>query len=127
MNTKLKAGLSALLAVGVVAATAAPASAERWGGHGYGHGYYGGHEYYGGRGYGGGALLGAGIAGLAVGAVLAGNHGYGPHYGYGYGPRYYGPRYYGYAPYGDAYCSVRRDVWDPYYGGYIVRRVAVPC
>ena len=110
MNTKIKAGVAALLAAGSMAATAAPANAYGyWGGHG---GYYG-H----GRGYGGGALIGAGIAGLAVGAALAG-----PHYGYGYGPRYYGPAYYGYGT-----CAVRRSVWDPYYGGYVVRRVPVPC
>ena len=106
MNTKIKAGVAALLAAGSMAASAAPANA---------YGYWGGHGYYGGRGYGGGALLGAGIAGLAVGAALAS-----PHYGYGYGPRYYGPAYYG-------TCAVRRSVWDPYYGGYVVRRVPVPC
>ena len=114
MNTKIKAGLAALLAAGSVAATAAPANAYGYWGHGGG--------YYGGRGYGGGALLGAGIAGLAVGAALASPH-YGYGYGYGYGPRYYGPAPY----YGDGYCSVRRSVWDPYYGGYVVRRVPVPC
>jgi hypothetical protein len=110
MNTKIKAGVAALLAAGSMAATAAPANAYGyWGGHG---GYYG-H----GRGYGGGALLGAGIAGLAVGAALAA-----PHYGYGYGPRYYGPAYYGYGT-----CLAHRTVWDPYYGGYVVHRVPVPC
>ena len=128
MNTKIKAGLAALLAVGTVAASAAPANADRyWGGH---EGRWGGHEryehgYYGGRGYGGGALLGAGIAGLAVGAALASpRYGYGHGYGYGYRPRYYdyGPGYYDYGT-----CLVRRSVWDPYYGGYIVRRVPVPC
>ena len=79
MNTKIKAGVAALLAAGSMTAAAAPANA---------YGYWGGHGYYGGRGYGAGALVGAGIAGLAVGAALSG-----PHYGYGYGPRYaYGPR-----------------------------------
>ncbi len=111
MNTKIKAGVAALLAAGSMAAVAAPANAYGyWGGHG---GYYGRGYGYGGRGFG---LLGAGIAGLAVGAALAG-----PHYGYGYG---YGPRYYGY---GYGTCAVRRSVWDPYYGGYVVRRVPVPC
>ena len=112
MNTKMKAGVAALLAVGSIAASAAPANAYGY----YGHGGWGGRGYYGGRGYGGGALLGAGIAGLALGAALSG-----PHYGYGYG---YGPRYYGY---GYGACAVRRSVWDPYYGGYVVRRVPVPC
>lgn len=116
MNTKMKAGVAALLAAGSMATMAAPANAYgSWGGHGgWGHGY--GGRYYGGRGYGGGALLGAGIAGLAVGAALSQ-----PHYGYGYG---YAPRYYGY---GYGTCMVRRDVWDPYFGGYVVRRVPVPC
>ena len=115
MNTKIKAGVAALLAAGSMAASAAPANAYGyWGGHG---GYYG--HGYGGRGYGGGALLGAGIAGLAVGAAIAGSH---PGYGYGYG---YAPRY-GYG-YGYGTCAVRRSVWDPYYGGYVVRRVPVPC
>ena len=110
MNTKIKAGMAALLAAGSMTAAAAPANA---------YGYWGGHGYYGGYhgGYGAGAVLGAGIAGLAVGAALSG-----PHYGYGYG---YAPRpYYGYG-YGG--CAVRRSVWDPYYGGYVVRRVPVPC
>jgi hypothetical protein len=110
MNTKIKAGVAALLAAGSMAATAQPANAYGyWGGHG---GYYG-H----GRGYGGGALLGAGIAGLAVGAAIASSH---P--AYGYAPRYYGPAYYGYGT-----CIAHRSVWDPYYGGYVVRRVPVPC
>ena len=126
-DTKIKSAIAALLAIGTVAVTASPASADRyWGGRG---GYYS-NGYYGGRGYGGDAVLGAGLAGLALGAALSGQH-----YGYGYGPRYgYDPRYgygYGYAPaypgYGYGTCSVRRDVWDPYYGGYVVRRVPVPC
>lgn len=122
MNTKTKAGIAALMAAGSMAASTSPANAHGyWGGYGgYGHGYYGG-------GYSGGALLGAGIAGLAVGAALAGPH-YGYGYGYGYAPRYeYAPRYgYGYG-YGYGTCVVRRTVWDPYYGGYVVRRVPVPC
>ena len=124
MNTKIKAGVAALLAAGSMATLTSPANAYgSWGGHGgYGGHGWGGRGYYGGRGYGGGALLGAGIAGLAVGAALSG-----PHYGYGYGPRYgygYTPGYYGY---GYGTCAVRRSVWDPYYGGYVVRRVPVPC
>lgn len=57
------------------------------------------HHYY--R-HGGGGAVAAGIAGLAVGAAIAGSH---PYYGY-----YYGPRCRAYT------------VWDPYYGGYVTRR-----
>jgi hypothetical protein len=60
--------------------------------------------------------IGADTADITV-TALAGSH---PHYGYGYAPRY------GYG-YGYGTCAVRRSVWDPYYGGYVVRRVAVPC
>jgi len=63
----------------------------------YRHGYY----HHGG----GGAAVAAGIAGLAVGAAIAGSHPYYGHYGYYYGPR----------------CRVY-TVWDPYYGGYVERR-----
>jgi hypothetical protein len=55
----------------------------------------------------GGAALAAGIAGLAVGAAIAGSH---PHYYYGPYGYYYGPR-----------CRVY-SVWDPYYGAYVQRR-----
>jgi len=59
------------------------------------------HHYY----HHGGGALAAGIAGLAVGAAIAGSH---PYYGpYGY---YYGPR-----------CRVY-TVWSPYYGAYVQRR-----
>ena len=61
------------------------------------------HHYY--RHDGGGAAVAAGIAGLAVGAAIAGDRPYyGPH-GYYYGPR----------------CRVY-SVWDPYYGAYVERR-----
>ena len=59
------------------------------------------HHYY----HHGGGALAAGIAGLAVGAAIAGSHPYYGPYGYYYGPRC---RYY--------------TVWDPYYGAYIHRR-----
>jgi hypothetical protein len=109
MFKKLMTGAAVALTLGGAAlATATPASAQRYGGY---HGGYGG--YHGGRGYGGGAVLGAGILGLAVGAAVAGNHGY--YGGYGYAPGYYaGPAYYGYA--GGCRTHWR---WDPYYGRYI--------
>ena len=64
-----------------------------------------------------GVGLGAGLAGLALGSALA--H---PYYDddYGYGPRYY--HHY----YRDRCVSTRR-VWDPYYGGYVIRRFYYDC
>ena len=86
-----------IIATGLAAATllsglgiSSAASAQ------YRHGYY--------RHGNGGAAVAAGIAGLAVGAAIAGNRPYGP---YGY---YYGPRCRAYS------------VWDPYYGAYVQRR-----
>ncbi len=66
------------------------------------------HHYYG-HGRGGGAVA-AGIAGLAVGAAIAGSH---PYYDDGY---YYGRGYY-YGPRCRAY-----TVWDPYAYAYVERR-----
>ena len=78
------------------------------------------------RGHGnGGAVLAAGVAGLAIGAALAGDRGY-PAYGYYYDdyPVYEGPAYYGYYsypyPYGYAYAYPRggyRYYGRGYYGG----------
>jgi hypothetical protein len=131
MSKTLKVGLAALLAGASVAATALPASAAPYGGHGgytSGHGgYAGGHGAYGGggRGYGGGYGyrggygggygyrgggwgwgVGGAIAGLAIGSALA-------------------------APYYDGYdraaCVAPQTVWDPYYGRYVVRQVPYPC
>ena len=77
------------------------------------------------------AAVVAGIAGLAIGAALAGNsrnRGYynggyysDPYYGRNYyGGNYYGGAPYAYAPYGNAYgyrtCTVRERVRDPYTG-----------
>ncbi len=65
------------------------------------------HHYY--RHGNGGAAVAAGIAGLAVGAAIAGSHpyydGYGGPYGYDYGPR----------------CRAY-TVWDPYAYAYVERR-----
>ncbi|HEY5412797.1 MAG TPA: hypothetical protein VIJ94_18925 [Caulobacteraceae bacterium] len=59
----------------------------------------------------GGAAVAAGIAGLAVGAAIAGSH---PYYGDGYYGRAYG---YGYGRRCRAY-----TVWDPYAYAYVERR-----
>lgn len=107
-----KIGLGVALGATAMTMVAAPADAQRYRG-GY-HGYRGG--------YGGGAVV-AGIAGLAVGAALASNHG--GYYRGGYG--YYGDPYYrGYyrEPYYRGYggCFVERR-WDPYYGRPVHVRV----
>src|SRR5262245_8317838 len=122
MRKILTAGLAALTLAGATAAVTTPAQAQPHGGWRGGGGWHGGGGWRGGyhRGGGGWGYVGAGLAGLAVGAALAGPHYYGyPHYGYGY----YGP-YDGY--YADD-CVAYRRVWDPYYGGYVSRRVYVPC
>ena len=95
-----------------------------YGGHSYGGrgGYGGGYGRYGGRGgdryaYGAGGL----IAGLALGSALSGGY-----YDRGYGGgAYYGDGYYGDGDYGR--CVERRRVWDPYLGGYVVRRITYAC
>jgi len=107
MKNVLKVGLAATLAAGSMIATAAPAAAAPWGG------WHGGYGY---RGYGPGAVIAGGLAGLAVGAALAG-----PHYVYGPGP-YYGPAYYG-----PGVCVAHRTVWDPYFGHYVVRSFRYAC
>ncbi len=63
--------------------------------------------------------------GLALGAAIAGDHGY-YRGGYGYGGPYYGG-YGGYYDEGYAVCTGRRTVWDPYVGGYIVQRFHYAC
>ncbi len=97
MKTILTGALAALT-IGAGALASVPASAET-------HNWHGGYEH---RGNEGGAALAAGLAGLAVGAAIAGDHGgyYDRGYGYGYGqpayyaapPAYYaGPSYYSYS------------------------------
>lgn len=62
-----------------------------------------------------GAAVAAGIAGLAVGAAIAGSH---PRYYYDdYDDGYYRPYGYYYAPRCRSY-----TVWDPYAYAYVVRR-----
>ncbi len=65
------------------------------------------------HGRGDGAAVAAGIAGLAVGAAIAGSH-----------PRYYDDDYYYGRPYGYYYGRHCRNytVWDPYAYAYVVRR-----
>jgi hypothetical protein len=114
MRKILTAGLAALTLGGAVAATAVPAQAYPYG-HWHGGGWHGG-----GWGGGPGVAVAAGILGLAAGAAIASDH---PHY-YG-GPGYYAP-----GPYYDggyATCIGQRRVWDPYYGGYVIRSFRYAC
>jgi hypothetical protein len=116
-NFVKKAVLGAVMGATVLAAAAPAAEAQRYRG-----GYHGGYGY---RHHDDtGTAIVAGIAGLAIGAAIAGNdrrydydrryyrdHGYYPTDGY-----YYRNHYRSYR----GYCEVRR-VYDPYLG----RRVAV--
>ena len=107
MKKLLTAGLAAMTLGGSILGAAAPASARDWDHHGGHGGHY--HDN--------GAAVAAGIAGLAVGAALAGGNGYHAPQGYYYGPppAYYdGPAYYSY------YHSCRVTWrWDPYWGRYV--------
>jgi hypothetical protein len=139
MRKLLSAASAALIGVGAMCATAAPAGAADWHGHdsawhgGY-HGYYGG--WRGGHGHGGDDWvwgLGAGLAGFALGAAVAspyygGYYGYPGYYGYG-GPYYGGPYYGGYYPgyYGYGQCVGTRRYWDGYYGRWVVQRYYYAC
>ncbi len=110
MNKIIAGGLAALTLAGTLAASA-PASAEPYRGHYYRH-----HDNS-------GAAIAAGIAGLAIGAAIAGgsNHGYDryasrPVYYYdGPPPAYYaGPTYY------SRYERCRTQWrWDRYYQEYV--------
>lgn len=108
MKKTLTAALAALTLGGAITATAATGAEARP----YGHG---GHYY--GHGYGGGGAVAAGIAGLAIGAAIAGPHYYGGYYGPG--PYAYGPGYYG-------TCYTTRWVWDGY-GRRVPVREAYAC
>ena len=135
MRKALTTTLAAVTAVGAVLATAAPAEAQR-----YRH--YDRHHHRGGGDATAAAIIG-GVAGLALGAAIAGNNdgrrdrGYYSG-GYAYDPRYdsYRGGYYrdGYYRDGRAYsygygeprysyrtCISRDRVWDP----YIERRVTI--
>ncbi len=115
MKKILTGALAALTAASALAISAAPASARDWddrGGWGWRHDNDGG------------AAVAAGIAGLAIGAAIAGDHPYyGGYYGYAPAPVYYdapppayyvGPSYYGY--YGRCHAQWR---WDPYWRRYV--------
>jgi len=117
---KIVTGAMAALTLAGTALSAAPASARGW--YGYRH-----HDDD------AGYAIAGGLVGLALGAALTSHHDY---YGYGYAPYGYGGYGYGYgySPYGYGYyqpgyavCYARRSVWDPYYGGYITRRIRVAC
>jgi hypothetical protein len=108
----LKATAAVLAATLAVAATAAPANAQRWGHRHHHHG----------------SGIGAGIAGFAAGALIGGALASQPRYyapGYAYGaPGYYGvPGYaYGGAAVDDsevAYCQSRYRSYDPASGTYL--------
>ena len=136
MNKILTAGIAALTLVGTTAASVTPAAAQSYR-YGYGgYGGYSGYRYHH-RGDTTGAAIAGGLAGLALGAAIAGNHNdryYGHRY---YGGGYYGGGYYGggyYSPgyyddYGGGYavCTGRRTIWDPYIGGYVVQRYNYAC
>jgi hypothetical protein len=121
MRKILNAGVSALAAAAMIGMAATPAAAAPHGGgfHGGGGGFHGGGWHGGGwhgggwHGGGWGWGIGAGLAGLAIGSALA--------YPYGY----YGPGYYD--DYGPDECVGAHRVWDPYYGGWVVRRFYYPC
>jgi hypothetical protein len=116
MRKFLASALAALTFGGAVAATATPAAAQRYYGHG---GYYGG--YYGHRHHGSdtaAVAAVAGIAGLALGSALASDHRRSGYYSEGYyapRPYYYERRYY----YEPRTCISRDWVWDPYIGRHV--------
>jgi hypothetical protein len=124
MRKALTTTLAAVTAVGAVLATAAPAEAQR-----YRH--YDRHHHRGGGDATAAAIIG-GVAGLALGAAIAGNNdgyrsrGYyssGYSRGYAYDPRYdsYDGGYYSYREPRYRTCISRERVWDP----YIERRVTI--
>ena len=117
MRKALTAARAALTLGGAVSATAVTGAEAR-------PYYHGGGYYHGGYRGNGGAAVVAGVAGLALGAALASNHGhyYGGYAGPGY---YYGPP----APYyyGPATCYTTRWVWDPYIGRNVAQSIPYAC
>lgn len=121
MRKALTTTLAAVTAVGAVLATAAPAQAQHYR-------YYDRHHHRGGGDTAAAAIIG-GVAGLALGAAIAGNNdsrrdrGYYSS-GYDYDPRYdsYRGGYYRYSePPRYRTCITRDRVYDPYIG----RRVTI--
>jgi hypothetical protein len=115
MTKWMKKGLAGLVVAGTLAATAAPAEAQRYRRH---------H-----RNNDGAALaIGAGIIGLGIAASLSDRDRYygrgyygGGYYGRGYDP-YYDRGYYRRSNYRRGYYRNRcrsRMVFDPYYGDYV--------
>jgi hypothetical protein len=84
MRTMKKIATAAVAAVTLIGGLATATESSAQGRH-----YYGGHRDH------DGAAVAAGIAGLALGAALAGNSRGGYYYGpsYGYRPAYYGGYY----------------------------------
>jgi len=122
MKKVIASALAAVTFGGAVVASAAPAAAQP-----YRHYYGGGHYYRHGGGDAAGAAAIAGIAGLAIGAAIAGNnhsHSYyrNSYYDGGYG--YYGRPYGYYAP---RTCISQERVWDPYIGHHVYVERRYPC
>jgi hypothetical protein len=113
----MKKLIAGALAAFTLAAVAMPASAEA-------RPYHGGYGYYGDRHRGNGDAVAAGIAGLAIGAIIGSAasqpRGYyeQPRGYYGAPSGYYGPSRGYHEP---RYCVSRDRVWDPYLG----RRVTI--
>jgi hypothetical protein len=115
MRKLMTAAMAAITLGGAVMATAAPAEAQPR--H---HSYYRGYNRHNGS----GAAVAAGVAGLAIGAALAGsnhNRGYydNGYYGggYAYDRGYYAPRV----------CESNRWVFDPYIGRRVLVRDRYRC
>lgn len=119
MRKALTTAIAAVTAAGAVLATAAPAQAD--GHRRYYH--HGGHHHGGGDGDEVAAAIIGGVAGLALGAAIAGNNtnrtrassGYYQN-GYAYDPRYdsYRGGYYRYSEPRYRTCISRERVYDPY-------------
>lgn len=116
MRKSLTVAMAALTFGGAIAATAAPAQARP-------HGYrYDRHHHNNND-----AAIVAGVAGLAIGAALAGSNNRG-YYGrsYAYDP-YYGDRYYARPRYVYRTCESERWVWDPYIQERVLVRSRYRC
>jgi hypothetical protein len=135
MRKFLTSAIAAVTAAGAVAAVAAPAEARDY--YRRGGGYH--YRHHGGSNDAAVAAV-AGIAGLAIGAAIAGNgstrggRGYSSNTyvynnGYAYDPRYdsYAGDYYDRPVYRDRVCISRERVWDPYIGRHVRIERRYPC